>query len=214
MQATEEPERPSALLLLAGGGNIAVTHLPDRAFPGVHIQADTLHSLREQFALAARMLRDSAADAEAMEELDYAVAELDGFLDYYEQVLAAKGLRLPYYRPARHRLADRRRPGHPANWSGGGPGGSAGFPGRWSQNQTMAYGVISDETSHERLAVRVAGVVQGVGFRPFVYTLAHRLRLHGHVGNDTEGVFIEAEGPPARWTRSCPRWTWNARRWR
>lgn len=61
----------------------------------------------------------------------------------------------------------------------------------------MAYGVISDETSHERLSVRVAGVVQGVGFRPFVYTLARRLHLHGHVGNDTEGVFIEAEGPRA-----------------
>lgn len=59
----------------------------------------------------------------------------------------------------------------------------------------MAYGVISDETSHERLAVRVAGLVQGVGFRPFVYTLAQRLHLRGHVGNDTEGVFIEAEGP-------------------
>ncbi|MFD0592830.1 acylphosphatase [Catellatospora coxensis] len=34
-----------------------------------------------------------------------------------------------------------------------------------------------------------------MGFRPFVYTLAQRLHLHGHVGNDTEGVFIEAEGP-------------------
>ncbi|GHJ44481.1 carbamoyltransferase [Catellatospora sp. TT07R-123] len=47
-----------------------------------------------------------------------------------------------------------------------------------------------------RLAVRVAGIVQGVGFRPFVYTLAHRLGVHGHVGNDPRGVFIEAEGPP------------------
>ncbi|MEV0458038.1 carbamoyltransferase HypF [Catellatospora methionotrophica] len=61
----------------------------------------------------------------------------------------------------------------------------------------MAYGVIADETANERLAVRVAGVVQGVGFRPFVYTLAQRLHLRGHVGNDTEGVFIEAEGPRA-----------------
>jgi hydrogenase maturation protein HypF len=43
----------------------------------------------------------------------------------------------------------------------------------------------------------VEGVVQGVGFRPFVYALAMRLGLSGHVGNDADGVFIEVEGPPA-----------------
>ena len=49
-----------------------------------------------------------------------------------------------------------------------------------------------------RLLVRVEGVVQGVGFRPFVHTIAHRLELAGHVGNDVAGVFIEVEGVPAR----------------
>jgi hydrogenase maturation protein HypF len=44
----------------------------------------------------------------------------------------------------------------------------------------------------------VEGVVQGVGFRPFVYALATRLGLSGHVGNDADGVFIEVEGPPPR----------------
>ena len=48
-----------------------------------------------------------------------------------------------------------------------------------------------------RTAVRVAGVVQGVGFRPFVYSLATGLGLTGLVGNDTDGVFAEVEGPPA-----------------
>lgn len=38
------------------------------------------------------------------------------------------------------------------------------------------------------------GVVQGVGFRPFVYQLAVRLRLTGFVGNDTAGVFVEVQG--------------------
>ena len=45
--------------------------------------------------------------------------------------------------------------------------------------------------------MRVEGIVQGVGFRPFVYSLATRLGLGGLVGNDAGGVFIEAEGDPA-----------------
>jgi len=40
----------------------------------------------------------------------------------------------------------------------------------------------------------VRGVVQGVGFRPFVYRLALQNRLAGHIGNDTDGVTIEIEG--------------------
>ncbi|HNC42935.1 MAG TPA: carbamoyltransferase HypF [Acidobacteriota bacterium] len=40
----------------------------------------------------------------------------------------------------------------------------------------------------------VTGVVQGVGFRPFVYTCAIRNQLTGFVGNDSQGVFIEIEG--------------------
>jgi hydrogenase maturation protein HypF len=47
-----------------------------------------------------------------------------------------------------------------------------------------------------RTAVRVEGIVQGVGFRPFVYSLATSLGLGGLVGNDADGVFAEVEGPP------------------
>ncbi|MDR3741264.1 MAG: carbamoyltransferase HypF [Terracidiphilus sp.] len=49
-----------------------------------------------------------------------------------------------------------------------------------------------------RRAVLVQGVVQGVGFRPFVYRLATEEQLAGSIGNDTDGVTIELEGPPAR----------------
>ena len=45
-----------------------------------------------------------------------------------------------------------------------------------------------------RRRVRVTGVVQGVGFRPFVYGLALAHGLSGFVGNDSAGVFIEIEG--------------------
>jgi hydrogenase maturation protein HypF len=48
-----------------------------------------------------------------------------------------------------------------------------------------------------RRRLTVTGIVQGVGFRPFVYALATRLGLCGFVGNDSTGVFIEVEGERA-----------------
>jgi len=49
-----------------------------------------------------------------------------------------------------------------------------------------------------RRGVLVRGVVQGVGFRPFVYRLAMEEGLSGFIGNDTDGVTLEIEGPAAR----------------
>jgi|CZKZ01.1.fsa_nt_gi hydrogenase maturation protein HypF len=53
------------------------------------------------------------------------------------------------------------------------------------------------QPKRERHEVAVRGVVQGVGFRPFVYRLALEEGLAGFIGNDTDGVTIEIEGPRA-----------------
>jgi hydrogenase maturation protein HypF len=52
-----------------------------------------------------------------------------------------------------------------------------------------------------RHAMRVRGSVQGVGFRPFVYRLAHEEQLTGWVCNDAEGVLMEVQGAPDRVAR-------------
>lgn len=46
----------------------------------------------------------------------------------------------------------------------------------------------------EAIRVEIKGIVQGVGFRPFIYRLAKRLRLAGVVFNSSSGVVIEIEG--------------------
>ncbi|MBU2537023.1 MAG: carbamoyltransferase HypF [Proteobacteria bacterium] len=50
----------------------------------------------------------------------------------------------------------------------------------------------------ERWKISVGGIVQGVGFRPFVYRLAGDRALTGFVTNTPEGVVIEAEGQPSQ----------------
>ena len=49
-------------------------------------------------------------------------------------------------------------------------------------------------TRRIRARARVHGTVQGVGFRPYVYRLAHECRLAGFVLNDASGVLLEVEG--------------------
>ncbi len=53
------------------------------------------------------------------------------------------------------------------------------------------------QSERQRKKIHIEGIVQGVGFRPFVYQLAQRLGIAGWVFNDSEGVKIEAEGEPA-----------------
>jgi hydrogenase maturation protein HypF len=56
-----------------------------------------------------------------------------------------------------------------------------------------------------RREVRVRGVVQGVGFRPFVYSLASELGLTGEVVNDSDGVLAQVQGEPVDVEAFCRR---------
>jgi len=47
----------------------------------------------------------------------------------------------------------------------------------------------------ERWQININGIVQGVGFRPFIYNLARQYHLVGFVANSSSGVDIEVEGP-------------------
>jgi hydrogenase maturation protein HypF len=55
---------------------------------------------------------------------------------------------------------------------------------------------MPNNTTAKRIDVN--GIVQGVGFRPFVYNLANQYDLKGEVANTAAGVSIHVEGPPQR----------------
>lgn len=82
--------------VLARETSIAVTQLEGRAFPGIHVQGDTLFALLQQFDDVAGRLRQAAGGREALEDLDLAVEEMAQILRFYESVLEARGIRLPY----------------------------------------------------------------------------------------------------------------------
>ena len=46
-----------------------------------------------------------------------------------------------------------------------------------------------------RRQIEISGIVQGVGFRPYVYRLATERHLVGSIGNTSAGVIIEIQGP-------------------
>jgi hydrogenase maturation protein HypF len=70
-------------------------------------------------------------------------------------------------------------------------GGRLRFPAP-SSGSPQGGGVVETVMEATRLVIR--GVVQGVGFRPFVYRIAHRHGVHGWIANSSRGVVVEAEG--------------------
>lgn len=53
---------------------------------------------------------------------------------------------------------------------------------------------MKNADQQKRVRFTLNGIVQGVGFRPFVYNLAKQLALNGTVSNDSSGVIIEIQG--------------------
>ncbi|MGB8652443.1 MAG: carbamoyltransferase HypF [Mycobacteriales bacterium] len=74
---------------------------------------------------------------------------------------------------------------------------AAAFEGYTRSLTTVNGGDMTLTGTAQRIQVRVSGVVQGVGFRPFVWKAATDLGLSGWVHNDAEGVLLEVEGPPS-----------------
>lgn len=59
----------------------------------------------------------------------------------------------------------------------------------------------------ERRRLQFDGTIQGVGFRPTVWNLAHELQLGGFVRNDCGSVTVEVQGPPPRVEQFCEQLT-------
>src|SRR4029078_7340350 len=76
---------------------------------------------------------------------------------------------------------------------------SIDFPDPHKFSRSLNRGILITKDDFQSLSKRqrisVQGIVQGVGFRPFVYGLANELGLSGSVLNDECGVTIEIEGP-------------------
>ena len=68
----------------------------------------------------------------------------------------------------------------------------------------MDASVVVEGTAVRR-RIEVRGIVQGVGFRPFVYRLASEMALSGWVRNDARGVTIEAQGDAPQLERLAQR---------
>ncbi|QES51739.1 carbamoyltransferase HypF [Streptomyces venezuelae] len=70
---------------------------------------------------------------------------------------------------------------------------------------TRPPGTLAPDTHRRRRRITVRGVVQGVGFRPFLYTLATAMDLSGHVTNTGDGVLVEVEGEASAVALFCDR---------
>ncbi|MEV6446103.1 hypothetical protein [Amycolatopsis sp. NPDC051716] len=75
--------------LLGREGNVTVLRMPDRKFPGIFIQGDTMATFRDLF-------EEVGGIDELPEEIQEARDRVVEFLQYYEAVLRESGIARPY----------------------------------------------------------------------------------------------------------------------
>ena len=81
------------IVILSRQPNAVVVQLPERSFPGLLIQGDSLKNLQSLAASLRSLISDSSEVADLAEELEDL---LSGYVAAYEQTLEASGIALPY----------------------------------------------------------------------------------------------------------------------
>lgn len=81
--------------LLSPPVNFAVVQLPERKYPGVVVQGDTLRSLQQQVEQMGRLL-DAGEMEDLAGEIEDLKEQLSRALTYFERVCAERGIALPY----------------------------------------------------------------------------------------------------------------------
>ncbi len=87
--------REATVEIYSDATNVAVLRHPNRAFPGVLIQGDTLHTMHVRASLAARE-HAAGNHAAAMEELEDLRDHLSELCLHYKRTLVEHGMQLPY----------------------------------------------------------------------------------------------------------------------
>ena len=83
--------------MLTPPSNYAVVQMPDRKYPGVVFQGDTLHSMTTQVAQMQRLLAKQDL-AELGDEIEVLLHDLSAIQASYERVCSEQGIDLPYVR--------------------------------------------------------------------------------------------------------------------
>lgn len=91
----KESEMNTNVELLSRAINFAVVQLPGRAFPGVVVQGDTMHSFARQVDEMACLL-NAGNFAELASEINDLKQQLSAALIHYEMVCDKRGIALPY----------------------------------------------------------------------------------------------------------------------
>lgn len=81
--------------LLSRPINFAVVQLPERNYPGVVVQGDTLHSLQRQVERMGQLLGTKELE-ELAGEIEYLHTLLSEVLTHYEHICSERGIALPY----------------------------------------------------------------------------------------------------------------------